>query len=489
MRSLISLAPHILLLGFLPLPFLLSSLLPLYPSSLALRLFSHHARLPDLASFNSLLAAHLRSGPLDRALRLFDQMPRRDVVTWTCVIHGLARRGDCRGALRVFRAMLESGAAAQPNRHTLTSVLYACAKLGALEQGEWAHAYAERRGMALDAVLGTSLVDMYCKCGSLERALEVFDRMGDRKDVTAWTAMISGLAMHGHVHDCIDLFERMIGLGVTPNSVTFLGLLSGCTHGGLVKNGEEYFFRMREEFGIEPTIEHYGCMVDLYAKSGLISKAWDVANTMPMKPDALIWGALLSGSQKLGDISTSEAAAKQLAELEPTNSSAYILLSNVYAKMRRFDDVKKVRALMDELGVKKTPGCSLVEVDGRIHEFFVGDRSHPDTWAIYMMLDEIMERLRLAGYVGSTEAVFLDLDEEGKEMALSLHSEKLAIAFCFTKTKPGTTIRIFKNLRICMDCHVAIKLISKIYEREIVVRDGKRFHHFRGGSCSCKDFW
>ncbi|KAL1197857.1 Pentatricopeptide repeat-containing protein [Cardamine amara subsp. amara] len=210
---------------------------------------------------------------------------------------------------------------------------------------------------------------------------------------------------------------------------------------------------------------------------------------MPMEPGVLIWGSLLSGSRMLGDIKTCEAALKRLIELEPINSGAYVLLSNVYAKTGRWIEVKRIRHEMEVKGIKKVPGCSSVEVDGVIHEFVVGDESQQESEKIYTMLDEIMQRLREAGYVSDTKEVLLDLDEEGKEMALSYHSEKLAIAFCLMKTRPGIPVRIIKNLRIRGDCHLVMKMISKLFGREIVVRDCNRFHHFRDGSFSCRDYW
>nr|XP_010938497.2 LOW QUALITY PROTEIN: pentatricopeptide repeat-containing protein At3g62890-like [Elaeis guineensis] len=490
-RRLPLLHARVLLSGFASHPFVHTSLVSAYSHSsslpLARRLFDE-IPLPDLPSWNSIISAYVRAGLLRSALQLFVKMPERNVVTWSCMIDGFVKCGDHRGALQLFRNM-QREACIEPNEFTISSVLAACAKLGALEHGKWAHAYIDRCGMKVNMVLGTSLIDMYARCGSIDRARLVFDSLGPDKDVKAWSAMISGLAIHGLAEECLDLFHRMRGLAIIPNAITFLGVLCACVHAGLVNEGENYFEQMVKEFGIDPMIQHYGCIVDLYARAGLIGKAWDVVNSMPMKPDVPIWGALLSGSRMHGDIETCEASIKQLIELEPMNSGAYVLLSNVYAKMGRWDDVRRVRNHMEELGIKKTPGCSLVEVDGHLHEFFVADRSHPETREIYLMLEEIMKRLRLSGYVGNTEEVLLDLDEEGKELALSLHSEKLAIAFSFIKTRPGTIIHITKNLRMCMDCHVAIKLISKIYDREIVVRDCSRFHYFRDGFCSCKDYW
>ncbi|KAK9282541.1 hypothetical protein L1049_005462 [Liquidambar formosana] len=484
---------HILRFGLASDPFVQTSLINMYSScgnlGLAQQVFDEIPQ-PDLPSWNSIMNANVKVGLIDVARKLFDEMPDRNVISWTCMINGYVRCGQYKAALMLFRdmQMLEVDGL-RPNEITMSSVISACGRIGALEHGKWAHAYIDKCGMGVDVVLGTSLIDMYAKCGSIERARWVFNNLGSKKDVMAWSAMISGLAMHGHGEECLEFFSKMTKHGVRPNAITFLGVLCACVHGGLVHEGQEYFRRMSDEFGITPLIQHYGCMVDLYGRAGLIEEAWNVVKSMPMEPDVLVWGALLSGSRMHGDIKTCEVALKKLIELEPTNSGAYVLLSNVYAKMGRWVDVRHVRNLMEAKGIKKVPGCSLVELDGVLHEFFVGDESHPETREIYFMLEEIIKRLKMDGYVGNTREVLLDLDEEGKEMALSLHSEKLAIAFGILKTTPGTPIRIIKNLRICGDCHDVIKMISRVFGREIVVRDCSRFHHFAHGLCSCKDFW
>ncbi|XP_061347344.1 LOW QUALITY PROTEIN: pentatricopeptide repeat-containing protein At3g62890 [Gastrolobium bilobum] len=339
-------------------------------------------------------------------------------------------------------------------------------------------------------ILGTSSIDMYAKCGNIERAKCIFHGIGLQKDVMAWSAMIAALAMHGLSEECLELFTKTINDGVRPNAVTFVGVLCACVHGGLVSEGNRYFKRMMEDYDVSPLIQHYGCMVDLYSRAGCIEDAWNVVKSMLLEPDVMIWGALLSGARMHGDIETCEVMSiKKFLELDPTNSSTYVLLSNVYAKLGRWGEVRHLKRSMDVSGIKKVPGCSLVEIDGVLHEFFVGDDSHPETQDIHRMLDEIMKRLKKNGYIGNTSEVLLDLDEEGKEFALSLHSEKLAIAYCFLRTSPGTTIRIVKNLRICSDCHVAIKMISREFNKEIIDRDCNRFHLFKNGLCSCKDYW
>lgn len=454
------------------------------------------AAYPDLPTWNSIIHAYVKVGLIGITRNLFDKMPVRNVVSWSCMINGYVRSEEYKMALALFREMQmgKPGVEVKPNGFTMSSVLSACARLGALENGRWAHAYIDKCGMEVDVVLGTCLIDMYAKCGSIERAKSVFISLGERKDVRAWTAMICGLAIHGHAEECLELFGKMTSkpLGLKPNAVTFLGVFCACVHGGLVSQAKENFRRMSEDFGITPLIQHYGCMVDLYGRRGMIEEAWSVIKSMPMEPDVLIWGALLSGSRIHGDIKTCEIALSSLIRLDPTNSSAYVLLSNVYAKMGRWTEVRYVRDLMESRGIKKVPGCSLVELEGVVYEFFAGDDSYPESKEIYAMLGEIMKRLKMEGYVGNYYGgeVLLDLEEEeGKELALSLHSEKLAIAFCFLKTSSSSSIRIFKNLRICSDCHVVMKMISKVFYREIVVRDCNRFHHFKDGICSCKDYW
>ncbi|GMH02607.1 hypothetical protein Nepgr_004446 [Nepenthes gracilis] len=445
---------------------------------------------PDLPSWNSIVNANLRVGLISSARKLFDEMPERNVISWSCMINGYVRWGDCKEALALFREMqMLRRSDVRPNEFTMTGVISACGRLGAIEHGKWVHAYIDKCGMKIDVVLGTALIDMYAKCGSIERARWVFDKLGPKKDVMTWSAMISGLAMHGHSEECHDLFVKMLNQGLRPNAVTFLGLLCACVHCGLVDEGKKYFRTMSEQFGILPLIQHYGCMVDLYGRAGLIGEAWDLIKSMPMDPDVLVWGALLSGSRIHANIAACEIALRKLIELEPSNSGAYVLLSNVYAKTGRWKDATNVRDDMEAKGIKKIPGCSLVEIQGVLNEFFVGDESHPETRDIYMMLEEIINRLSKEGYAGNTKDVLLDLDEEAKELSLSVHSEKLAIAFAFLKTSPGTPIRIVKNLRICIDCHEAIKMISRVFDREIIVRDCNRFHHFRHGSCTCKDYW
>lgn len=433
-----------------------------------------------------MISGYARTGDMSKARELFDEMPERNVISWSAVIAGYVQVGLSKDALGVF-ALMQAGPD-RPNEATLVSVLGACAHLGALEQGKWVHGYLKSDGMRLNVFVGTALIDMYGKCGEIDLGLEVFSEMEER-NLLAWTTMIKGLAMHGRGSEALDLFASMVEAGVMPDDITFIGALCACTHAGLVDEGRRIFNSMGEVYGITPKIEHYGCMVDLLARVGLLEEARCLVEQMPMEPDVLIWGALMAGCRFHGDVKMAEYAVKHLIELEQDNGAVYVLLANIYTVSGRHGDAQKVRRLMKSEGMVKTPGCSSIEIRGTVHQFLVGDNSHPRTKEILAKWEEIERLTRLEGYVSNKSDVLLDIEEEEKEEALARHSEKLAIAFGLISTNDGTVIHIVKNLRVCNDCHHVTKLISKVYNREIVVRDRTRFHHFKEGRCNCKDYW
>ncbi|CAN6442049.1 unnamed protein product [Victoria cruziana] len=439
----------------------------------------------DIISWTTMVTGFTDMGKVDKARELFDQMPDRDFVSWTAMIDGYIRANRFKEALVVFREMQMENV--QPDEFTMVSILTACAHLGALDVGEWIRVYIEKNNIKTDAFVGNAFIDMYSKCGCTESAKAIFDEM-PQKDKFTWTAMITGFAINGYAEEALDLFSKMVS-SVKPDEVTYIGVLSACTHAGLVDKGKEYFSSMVKDHGILPTVSHYGCMVDLLGRAGKLEEALELIENMPMKPNSIVWGAFLGACRVHKNIELAEKAAKHLLDLEPENGAAYVLLSNIYAVCNRWDDVRRMRSLIADKKIKKTPGCSLIELNGIVHEFVAGDGSHPQSKAIYSKLDEMAGELKLAGYVPNTSEVLLDLGEEEKEDALHRHSEKLALAFGLISSDPETTIRIVKNLRMCPDCHSAIKIISKLYSRKVVIRDRTRFHHFRDGVCSCKDFW
>lgn len=452
----------------------------------AATLIFQRMRCVDVVSWTSMIRGFNKCGDLESARKLFDQMPEKNLVTWSTMISGYAQNNHFDKAVELFRLLKLEGVRA--NETVMVSVISSCAHLGALELGESAHEYVVKNGMTLNLILGTALVDMYARCGSIDKAVWVFESLPER-DALSWTALIAGLAMHGHCERSLEYFTRMVEAGQTPRDITFTAVLSACSHGGLVETGFQIFESMKTEYRIEPRLEHYGCMVDLLGRAGKLEEAEKFIQKMPIKPNVPVWGALLGACRIHKNAEIAERVGKILIQLLPQHSGYYVLLSNIYANANKWEKVTEMRETMKAQRVKKGPGHSLIELDGRIHKFTVGDRSHPEIDKIKRKWEEILMKIRATGYRGNTADALFDIDEEEKESALHRHSEKLAIAFGMMRTEAGTPIRIVKNLRVCEDCHTATKLISIVFDRELIVRDRNRFHHFKQGLCSCMDYW
>ncbi|XP_020518601.1 pentatricopeptide repeat-containing protein At5g66520-like [Amborella trichopoda] len=442
---------------------------------------------------NSVIYMYACCHEIEVARGLFDESSKpefcRDSVTWGVMITGYVQNSHFSEGLNLFREMM--GAKMEPNDATLVSALSACAYLCALDHGQWIHAFLERERRereGIDVILGTALVDMYAKCGCIDAARKVFDKMPER-NLVSWTAMINGLSNNGRSHEAIDAFLEMERESIEPNDITFVGVLSACANAGLKEAGFEYFEKMYRVYGIKPKNEHYSCMVGLLGRLGLLREAEEFIKTMPFDPEASTWGALLGACRLANDVERAKFVGSKLLELDPRDGSRYVMLSNIYAASGQWEDMAELRKTMREKQVKKVAGCASLSINGIIHEFVAGDRSHPKTDEIYSMLGELEERLKREGYVPDTKNVLHYMGEEEREGELGLHCERLAIAYGFISTENGVPLRIVKNLRVCGDCHLVTKMISKIYDREIVVRDKNRFHHFRDGSCSCSDYW
>ncbi|KAH9322901.1 hypothetical protein KI387_017540, partial [Taxus chinensis] len=434
---------------------------------------------------SALVDMYAKCGSLEDAQHVFDEIPQRNVVTWTTMIAGQAEHGNVEEALRVFLQMQWAGI--EPNEFTFTTVLRACAARASLESGKQVHACTVKNGFESTFGTGSALIDMYSKSGSIEEARCMFDTTVQR-DTIVWTVMITGYSKHGMGKEALDIFEKMQNSGQKPDLVSFLAVLTACSHAGLVDEGWHYFGSM-EQHGIAANAEHYACMVDLLGRAGHLDKAYDLIKKMPLEPDSAVWGALLSACRIHYNLKLGIVAAEHLFELNPQDSGNFVVLSNMYSASGRWEEVTKVRRMMREMEVKKKdPGCSWIEINRKVHEFVVGDRSHPLTDEIYAKLETLFGDMKEAGYVPDMNFVLHDVEEEQKEDILVHHSEKLATAFGLIGTPPGTSLRIFKNLRVCGDCHNSIKFISKIVGRKIVVRDSKRFHHFNSGLCSCGDY-
>ncbi|KAL4184207.1 hypothetical protein AMTRI_Chr11g102210 [Amborella trichopoda] len=434
-------------------------------------------------SWNAMISGYSRNGNLCSARELFDKMPNRTVVSWNSMIAGYAQNGLWSLAIELFKEMVER-ARVGPDEVTMVSVISACGHLGALDLANWVRETIGTSKIRLSLKGYNSMIHMYSKCGSMEEACRVFfDEMPER-DVVSYNALIAGFAQHGHGTEALELFHVMNERGIEPDSVTYIGVLTACSHAGLVQEGCSLF----QSIG-EPSVDHYACMVDLLGRVGRLRDAETLIKKMPVNAHAGVYGALLNACRMHRDIEIGEKVAAELFRLEPDNPGNYVLLSNMYAAARRWEDVERVRTMMRAKGIRKTQACSWVEFRGKIHQFIAGDCSHPELKEIYKVLEELMMELRRRGYVPDKSSVLRDVEEEEKEELVGTHSEKLAIAFGLLALEAGVPIRVMKNLRVCGDCHGAIKLMSKVVGREILVRDNNRFHLFKDGHCSCKDYW
>lgn len=442
----------------------------------------------DTTIENALMACYGKCEEIDECEKIFSRMSeRRDEVSWNSMISGYIHNELLSKAMDLVWFMLQRGQ--RLDCFTFATVLSACASVATLERGMEIHASAIRVCLESDVVVGSALVDMYSKCGRIDYASRFFELMPVR-NVYSWNSMISGYARHGHGDKALKLFSKMKLHGQQPDHVTFVGVLSACSHVGLVDEGFEHFGSMSEVYGLDPRMEHYSCMVDLLGRAGEFDKIEIFINKMPMKPTVLFWRTVLGACCRANGRNTElgRRAAEMLLELEPQNAVNYVLLSNMYASGGKWEDVAKARMEMRKAEVKKEVGCSWVTMKDGVHVFVAGDKSHPEKELIYEKLKELNRKMRDAGYVPKTKFALYDLELGNKEELLSYHSEKLAVAFVLTR-KSGLPIRIMKNLRVCGDCHTAFKYISKIVGRQIVLRDSNRFHHFEDGKCSCGDYW
>ncbi|XP_043692483.1 pentatricopeptide repeat-containing protein At2g02980, chloroplastic [Telopea speciosissima] len=435
----------------------------------------------------TLITMYAECGDADAASRVFDKILEPCVVTYNALITGYTRNSRPNKALALFRQLQASNL--KSTYVTMLSVLSSCAMLGALELGKWIHEYIRKNGFDEYVKVNTALIDMYAKCGSLEDAVSVFESTQFR-DTQAWSAMVVAYAIHGHGSKAISMFEEMIRAGVQPDEITFLGILYACSHTGLVDEGCNYFHSMVNHYGIVPSVKHYGCMVDLFGRAGRLDEAFRFIEDLPINPTPILWRTLLSACSSHGNVELAKHVFERIFELDDSHGGDYVILSNMFARAGRWEDVNNLRKMMKDRGVVKVPGCSSVEVDNVVHEFFSGDGTHSESKGLHRVLDDLVKELKLVGYVPDTSlVVHADMEEEEKEATLRYHSEKLAIAFGLINTPPGTSIRVVKNLRVCGDCHSAAKLISMIFGRQIILRDLQRFHHFKDGKCSCGDYW
>ncbi|XP_042483508.1 pentatricopeptide repeat-containing protein At2g03880, mitochondrial-like [Macadamia integrifolia] len=451
---------------------------------------------------NSLIDMYCKCGKMEKALAISKIRPQAtngmqssnisydaltsNSVLWSSIVSGYVQNGRVEDALKLFREMLHEGV--EMDQFILTTIASACANAGILEQGLQIHTLIEKSGHKLDVFLGSAIIDMYAKCGSLDDALSIFLQTNNRNTVL-WTSMISGCALHGQGREATQLFELMLKEGIRPNEVSFVGVLSGCSHAGLVEEGHAYFRSMLEDFGIVPGVEHFTCMVDLLGRAGHLDEAEEFIHSNGISRITSVWKALLSACRLHKKFVMGKRVSDRLLELEPFSAGPYVLLSNICATSHRWEEVAEARSIMEQRGIKKSPGQSWIQLKNQLHTFFMGDRSHPQATEIDSYLERLISRLKEIGYSVHTDLVMHDVEEEQREILLGFHSEKLAVTYALMNTPSGSLIRVMKNLRVCADCHAFIKYTSQVMGRVIVVRDPYRFHHFKDGNCSCGDYW
>lgn len=424
----------------------------------------------------------------DDAKKVFDEMSEREEFCFSAMIVCLARNSRCVEALSVFAEMRRGGLGS--TEHSLSAALRSAAGLAALEQCRIIHGHVVVVGFEGEVVVRSSLIDAYGRGGLVFDARRVFDENVDLLNVVGWNSMLSGYAQQGDKTSVVELFQLMESRGFSPDEYSFLAVLTALSNAGLGSECERWVERMRVMYGLEPGLEHYTCLIGAYGRAGRLEEAEMIAIEMPFEPDAAVWRALLSCSAIHGVPDMALKMSKRLLELDSYDDSAYVIAANVLSSSGRWDEVGETRKEMRYRGVKKEGGKSWIEVKGNVHVFLAGDKNHIKADEIYAKLDELMEECEKLGYVPVWNEMVQKVEEGEKKHALWHHSEKLALAFGLVSgTPPGKAIRIVKNLRICRDCHESFKYISRVVEREIIVRDVNRYHRILNGSCTCGDLW
>ncbi|XP_052489606.1 putative pentatricopeptide repeat-containing protein At2g01510 isoform X1 [Gossypium raimondii] len=441
----------------------------------------------ELVVGNSLVDMYAKCGRFEEAEKIFRSLAKRSTVPWTAIISGYVQRGFHEEGLNLFNEMHKAGVRA--DQATFASILKASANLASLSLGKQIHSFVIRSGYMSNVFSGSALLDMYAKCGSIKDSIQLFQDMSER-NIVSWNALISAHAQNGDAKTTLDSFEKMVQSGFQPDSVSFLSVLSACSHCGLVQEGLRYFRTMTRIHNLVPKKEHYASMVDMLCRSGQFNEAEKLMDEMPFDPDEIMWSSVLNSCRIHKNQELARKAADQLFSMEVLrDAAAYVSMSNIYAAAGQWDNVGKVKKAMRERGIRKVPAYSWVEIRHKLHVFSANDMLHPQMEEIWKKIEMLSKQMEKEGYKPDTSCALHDVDENIKIESLKYHSERLAIAFALISTPEGSPILVIKNLRACTDCHAAIKVISKIIRREITVRDSSRFHHFKDGICSCGDYW
>ncbi|KAK5819868.1 pentatricopeptide repeat-containing protein At4g14850 [Gossypium arboreum] len=441
----------------------------------------------NLSVCNGLVDFYGKCKEVEGAMMVFDGMEKRNAVSWCSLISAYEQNYEEENACGMFLEARKEGI--EPTDFMVSSVISACAGMAGLELGRSIHALAVKACVEGNVFVGSALVDMYGKCGSIDDSEQAFYEIPVR-NLVSWNAMIGSYAHQGLADMALSLFQDMLSWGeVVPNYVTLVCVLSACSRAGAVRMGMEIFKSMKERFRIQPRAEHYACIVDLLGRAGMVERAYEFIREMPIHPTISIWGALLNACRVYKKPELGKIAANKLFKLDPKDSGNHVLLSNLFASTGRWEEADLVRKEMKDVGIKKGAGCSWITVKNKVHTFQAKDTSHEMNSKIQEMLAKLGNDMKAAGYVPDIDFALFDLEEEEKMSEVGYHSEKIALAFGLIVIPPGVPIRITKNLRICGDCHSAFKFISGIVGREIIVRDNNRFHRFRDRQCSCRDYW
>ncbi|KAK9118628.1 hypothetical protein Scep_016721 [Stephania cephalantha] len=442
----------------------------------------------DISVGNSIVAMYAKCSHIEEARLVFEKMKQKDGVSWNSMLSGYVQNGRASEALSLFDEMQV------PGMSKLTSVtalimVSACSYLGSRHLGKKLHDFIISSGMRVETTLWNAILDMYGKCGDLQTAVDMFNMSTPgQRNVSSWNVMISGYGMHGYGKDALRFYEKMQEEGFEPNHITFTSLLAACSHSGLVDEGRKRFQDMNK-LNVKPEAKHYTCMVDMLGRAGLLDEALDLIKKMPLEPSDEVWGALLLACKIHCNAEMGEVAAQTLFHLQPEHTGYYVLMSNIYAALSKWQEVGMLRRDMKSRGLRKPAALSVIEFDEEVHGFHAADQTHPQCRQVHEKVQILVLEIKMAGYVPDRLCVLHDVEEEDKDLILTNHSEKLAVAFGIMRLEPQMPIYITKNLRVCNDCHSAFKFISQVHQRKIVVRDANRFHHFQDGSCSCNDYW
>uniref|UniRef100_A0A0D9VP99 DYW domain-containing protein n=1 Tax=Leersia perrieri TaxID=77586 RepID=A0A0D9VP99_9ORYZ len=440
--------------------------------------------LPHVVLETALLEMYGKVGKVESSEKIFGQITNKTLVSWNNMIAAYMYKEMYREAIALFLELLNQPL--YPDYFTMSTVVPAFVLLGSLRHCRQMHSYIIRLGYGDNTLIMNAVLHMYARSGDVAASREIFDKMVS-KDVISWNTMIMGYAIHGQAKIALEMFDEMKYNGLQPNESTFVSVLTACSVSGLVDEGWMHFNLMLQEYGMIPQIEHYGCMTDLLGREGDLREVLQFIESMPIDPTSRIWGSLLTASRNQNDIDIAEYAAERIFQLEHDNTGCYIVLSSMYADAGRWEDVERVRLLMKEKGLRRTEPRSLVEFHDMSCSFVNGDMSHSRSKTVHEVSDILSRKI---GETDDTRNQSYPVSLASRRTTMpNKHSARLAVVFGLISSEIGSPILVKKNVRICNQCHHALKLISKYSRRRIVVGDTKIYHEFSDGSCCCGDYW